>query len=143
MRVTHLLLAVAVAGIFSGCTGEPSSGGAAVAGHVPVRHEIASNVGKAISAGDTYWIEFSTDYSGTAEYSFVSRDQSTSDVGFLRASDFAEWSTGQRVSAWAWHSAVNSVSESASLPPGTYRFVVHCDNSFADCDVTFNVAATY
>lgn len=118
-------------------------------GHAPAaaaatqRHEIASNSVVAVPAGVTFHQTFSVNGAVDAGYSFARDDDSDVDIGFVRESDRAEYEAGQEVTTWAYQSATAGTTQEVALPEGTYSLVIHCNNSFADCDGRYSLWAIY
>lgn len=142
-RLFGAVVLLAVIGL-AGCadTGSPNGAIGQQAGN-PTRHDLASNEQEAIPASDTFHDGFTVQGGFEVSYQIVMRDHSTVNIGFIRDQDLAEYQQGQQVTAWAFQTHTAGTSQSAVLPPGTYDLVISCANEFADCDVTFDLWATY
>lgn len=123
----------------AGCVGQQ---GASAVGQ-PQRHDLASNSPQAVPAGQTFANSFQARGNILVAYSVTMKDNSAVDVGFVRASDLAEYRSGQAVSTWAYQQNTQSASQQVTLPTGEYALVVHCRNSFFDCDLTYSLWAVY
>ncbi len=76
-------------------------------------------------------------------YSFVVSDSSSLDAGFVRSEDLAEYRQGSQVSVWGYQTNTQGTTQSVSLAAGSYDFILHCRNSFADCDLNYSLSGFY
>lgn len=132
--------------LLAGCMAQPGTDQAA--GNVPpshtaVRHDLAQNRVVAVPAGKTFNLPFSTDFAGTAGYSFKADDGDPVNLAFIAHSDLQVYTQGQTVSAYAPQEATKEATQQTALPAGQWDFVITCRNSFQDCDDTFSLWATY
>jgi hypothetical protein len=135
----RVLVLVCLALLVSGCTGQR---GASAAGD-PSRHDLASNSRQAITASDVFAHPFSAQGSILVAYSVSMKDDSSVDIGFVRESDLAEYRAGQSVETWAYQRNTQGASQQVELASGEYALVIHCRNSFFDCDLTYSLWAVY
>lgn len=139
MRLVGVLSLFLLAGCGSPGYSDPSG---APPGN-PTRHDLASNSGLEIPAGEVFWNSFTVEGGFPVAYEIQFPDGSTADVGFILQSDLAEYQQGQQVQAWAYQSNTLGTSQQVHLGPGAYAFIVRCNNDFLDCDGAYNLWATY
>lgn len=143
LLASALLLALPA---LAGCAQPGSSyAGAPAPSSAAVRHDLASNSPIAVTAGKVFRHPFSltTAASIPVTYEFRVRDDSSVDIGFVRASDVAEYEQGQTVSTWGYQANTQGTQQTANLPTGEFALVIHCRNAFADCDLNYSLSAYY
>jgi hypothetical protein len=129
----------------AGCAGETSNPGGAVGNppNQPTRHDMASNSLYEVPAGQTFANTFEIQGQIRVGYEIRTVDNDAVDVGFVRASDLAEYREGQQVTVWAYQTNTLGTSQEVMLGTGSYAFVIHCNNSFFDCDGTYSLWSFY
>ena len=145
--LAFLLFAAGLAGCATTTTETPSQNGdvghAPVAVHAASRHELASNSVQAVPAGTTFHHGFEAFGPIDVGYSYARDDDGSVDIGFVRQADLAEFEAGQQVTSWAYQSNTAGTTQEVSLPAGTYELVIHCNNSFLDCDGRYSLWGIY
>jgi hypothetical protein len=112
----------------------------------PQWHYLANSKNIAISAGGTLHYTFSIQGQVKASYSYSVRDDSTENIGFIRDSDLNSYENGNHVTAYAAHTNVQNQDDDYTFitqQTTYYDFIIHCQNSYFDCDGTYTLALYY
>jgi hypothetical protein len=141
-RIMRCIVFCLMAVLLTGCVASENGAIGGPAGQ-PTRHDLASNSLAAVPAGKVLHYGFSITRSSRADYQVVMKDDSAIDVGFVQDADLAEYQQGQQVTVWAYQQNTQGTQQGAELPAGQYDLVIHCTNSFADCDLNYSLWVTF
>jgi len=126
--------------LLAGCVGNGTPNAPAATPLLATERSLAHDLTLAVPAGQVWHLDFQTK-GGSAAYDFQLTDSSTVDIGFMRTQNVRSYASGSTANFYGGHFEVQSATGSTTLDQDAWSLVIHCRNSFADCDGILNSAS--